>query len=348
MSSGAKRHHQVPQFYLQRFAVGGKVLVRWRDGKQYTTSPFNVAVESGYYDIPDGAGGVSKEIEDGLADVETHASAVLRNMDATGVPPGGRDPDSATLAMFVGLMAARTTDHRERVMFPQRVIEWANGRALTREVVEEYLQTVHLGFKPEADEVEGAHTVVQLSNVQAPETLTQEFAVEMMLRSAWEISRRLLGLHWSLEHDPRGEFVTSDTPVVLWRKPSAKDEYMGFGVETATEVRIPLDPGKQLVMSRRPRKSSIDVQMHRVRAANKAMSGAAHKFIVGSPDSAQVAAQRLRAVRPVIRFSVGKGYETGPDGVGRPMRGAILHMWTPRDAEVGRLRRGPVIKPGDE
>jgi len=315
-------------------------MVRWRDGKEYETSPLNVAVESGYYDIPDGLGGISKEVEAGLANIEAMAEAVLRKIDTNGRPPGERDPDSATLALFIGLQVARTTQHRERVLFPQRVLEWAGGREITPELVADYLEMEYLGFRPEAAEVDGAFTLVHVAQGQAPETLTQEWAVEMMFRSALEISRRLLGLHWSIEVDRRREFITSDTPVVLWRKPSPRDEFMGFGIETASEVRLPLDPGKQIVMSRRPRRPTLRVGLHRVRNANEDMAGACHRFIVGSPEnSAQMDAQRLERWRPVLRFNVAPGMEKGADGQLRPMKGDIFHMWTPRRAGVGRPRR---------
>ena len=57
MAEAPKRHHQVPNFYLQRFTVGNLVRVRWRDGKAVETSSINIAVESGFYDVPDDAGG---------------------------------------------------------------------------------------------------------------------------------------------------------------------------------------------------------------------------------------------------------------------------------------------------
>src|SRR5437899_7033002 len=80
-TSDPKRHHQVPKFYLERFASDGRLAVRWCDGKAFETSPLNVAVESGFYDIPDGAGGTSKEVETGLANIEGMADAALRIMD---------------------------------------------------------------------------------------------------------------------------------------------------------------------------------------------------------------------------------------------------------------------------
>lgn len=340
MPDGPKLHHHVPQFYLERFTSGGEVSVRRRDGGVFTTGPRVVAAETGFYDIPDGLGGVSKEVENGLADIEGMTASVLRGIDATGQPPGEPDPDSATLALFIGLQVARTTQHRERVLFPQRVLEWAAGRKVTPELVAEYLETLYLGFKPSAGEVDGAYTLVRVAEREEPETLTREFAVQMMLTSALDISKRLLGLHWSIETDKRGELITSDTPVVLWRKPSREDEYMGFGIENATEARFPLDPGKQLVMSRRPRLPSLDVAVHRVRHCNADMTGACHRFIVGSPANArQIDAQRLDRRRPVLRFNVAPGMVKDADGEVRPMRGDVMHMWTPRSSRVGRPSR---------
>jgi hypothetical protein len=339
MASVPKVHHHVPRFYLERFASDGKVRVRRRDGGDFSAGPKVVAAETGFYTIPDGMGGESTEIETGLADVEGRTAAVFRKIDATGKVPGERDLDSGTLAMFIGLQIARTTQHRERVLFPQRVIDWANGRDVTRELVAEYLETRHLGFAPDPREVDAAHTIVRVAQRDAPDTLNQEFAVQMMLTSAFEISKRLLSLHWSIEVDRRREFITADTPVVLWRKPARLDHYRGLGIETATEARFPLDPGKQMVFSRRKREPTLEVAVHRVRAANKDMADACHRFIVGSPNnSAQMDAQRLLVWRPVLRFNVAPGTEVGPDGVQRPM-GDVLQMWTPRGASAGLPRR---------
>ena len=67
MPDRAKRHHQVPRAYLNRLGSDGKVRVRWRDGKAYEISTLNVAVESGFYDVPDPEGGDSSRVEAELA-----------------------------------------------------------------------------------------------------------------------------------------------------------------------------------------------------------------------------------------------------------------------------------------
>jgi hypothetical protein len=336
MASRPKRHHQVPRFYLERFGSGGMVLVRRRDGGRFRTSPLNVAVESGFYNLPDGAGGVSHEVESGLADIETQTEAVLRDVDRDCRPPGADDPDRAVLALFMALQMVRTTDHRERVLFPQRVVEWAAGREVTRALVAEYLETEHLGFVPTAGEVEGAWSVVKVS-MDDPSVLTDEFAIQMMLRAVPELGSRLLRLNWTVEVDRHREFITSDSPVVLWRKPTPRDNFEGLGIDNADELRFPLDPGKQLVLSRRKREPVIEVAVHRVRRSNAEMAGACHRFIVGNPaNPIPVDAQRLDTWRPVIRFATGPLLEEGPGGGLRHKGGDVIHMWRPRRAGVGR------------
>jgi hypothetical protein len=237
---------------------------------------------------------------------------------------------------------ARTTTHRERVLFPRRVVDWANGREVTSDLVAESLEAQYLSFRPGPPEVDGAFTLVDVALREECHTLSDEFAVEMMLRAAWELSRRLLGLTWSIEFDRRGELIISDTPVVVWCQPSPRDNFEGFGIENADEVRFPLDPGKQFVLSRRAREATLDVAVHRIRRSNADMAGACHRFIVGSPeDRAQMDAQRLDPWRPLLRFNVGPGFEEAADGTRRRMAGDIVHMWTPRRAGCGpeRIRR---------
>lgn len=44
--------------------MGGNVEVVRRDGKTFQADPINVAVESGFYDLPDGEGGTTQVMED--------------------------------------------------------------------------------------------------------------------------------------------------------------------------------------------------------------------------------------------------------------------------------------------
>ena len=257
----------------------------------------------GFYDLPDGAGGKSEVVEVMLAEVEAAASAALAAVDRTGSPPRDGSDGRAALALYIAFQMTRTTEHRERILFPRRVIDWAQARNVTRALVAEYLETQHLGFAPRDPEVDGAFTYVTMA-MQDPHFATPEFAVEMMLATVSEMVPRLLGLNWAVEVDVRREFVSSDTPVVVWRKSTIRDQFEGLGIDKADEVRSPLDPEKQLscrVDSARPR---IEV------AATVSGSSSTSLGVTGSvfadPDNRrQLDAQRLEERRPVIRFNVG-------------------------------------------
>jgi len=79
--------------------------------------------------------------------------------------------------------------------------------------------------------VDAAFTMVEVALRTAPETLTEEWANELMFNAALEISTRILGFAWSLERDVQRQFITSDAPVLLWRQPSREDHFRGIGIE---------------------------------------------------------------------------------------------------------------------
>jgi hypothetical protein len=334
MAPRPKRHHQVPRAYLERFAVDGKVRVLRRDGKTFDTNPINVAAESGFYDVTDDLGEKSSVVESLLESVETAAHVALGEIDRSRRPPDEGSQDREALARFVAFQMTRTSQHREQVMFPVRVMEWAGDRSLTRELLAEYLEHEHLGFAPDDREVEGAFVFVS-QHLTDPTVLTDEFAIVMMMEATVAMMPRVLALNWTVEIDPRRELITSDVPVIPWRKPTFRDHHEGLGIDKAEELRFPLDPGKQLVMSRRQRPPAIEAHVHRVRRSNADLAAACHRFIVGSPNNSEVAAQRLDARRPALRFWTGPLYMPGADGAMERQDGEVIQVWVPRGSGYG-------------
>ncbi len=160
--------------------------------------------------------------------------------------------------------------------------------------------------------------------------LTPEFAIRTMLSSISELAPRLAQLDWCIEHDRKERFITSDTPLVLWRPPTARDKIEGFGIETAEEIRFPLDPAKQLVLTRRSRARSARVSPARSAAANQDVALACHNFVVAHPtQSVLVEALELPAHRPTLRFASGPLLRKLPDGR-TTEDGEVLHIWVPR------------------
>jgi hypothetical protein len=335
MASRRKRQHFLPRSYLERFAMGGNVLVRRRDRTVFLADTVNVAVEAGMYDVPTPSG-VSSHVEDLLAIVDSAAAAAMQAVDGTERPPVRGSQEREALGAFMALLMTRTPEARERSDFPARVAKYLAGRPLTRELIAEYLETVHLRFKPSDVEVEGAFTMVDVAR-QDPWLMTKASSIDLMLGSVAQLYSVIDAMEWSVETDRKGRLITSDAPVVMWRTPTERDAYEGVGLNNAEEVRFPLDPSKLLVLSHRPRPITSRMSGERVRAVNAETAAACYSFIVARPDR-QHAAEKLRmaAHRPAMRFNVGPGYQEGPDGKLAKMQGDILHFWIPRRDNVDR------------
>jgi len=167
--------------------------------------------------------------------------AALSRIDEGSEPPGADTSDREALARYLGLQATRTPEHRERTFFARRVSEYAGDREVTPELIAEYLETEHLGFRPSENEVAAAFDFVEV-NLSTPETLTREFAIRMTLESIERIAPVLRDLWWTIEFDRKARLITSDAPLIVWRRPSSRDEFEGVGIANAEELRFPLDP----------------------------------------------------------------------------------------------------------
>lgn len=325
----AKRHHFVPEFYLLRFADTPQVFVRRRDQTVFEANCLNVAVESGFYDYEMSDGEQSKEVEERLGVYETSTAEVLRCIDETLSAPATGSHERAALCAYLALQMTRTPEHRERMLFPELLREYLADRELTRELVSTYLETVHLGFKPDAREVEGAFTFAAVA-LQSGAPITAEVSMDAMFESIEQVAPRLDAFSWCVEYDRKGRLITSDTPLVLWRVPTDRDAFEGFGIEGCDEIRFPISPTAQLVLTKRPRPAGVRITPERTAACNADMALACHKFVVSNPrERARVDRLDLPRKRPVLRFNVGPLIRESSDGT-EAIDGEVLHLWIPR------------------
>ncbi len=336
----AQRQHQVPRGYLNRFGDDGAVLVRWRDGKVYRTGTRAVAVECGFYDLPDGHGGTWSGVEALLADADGAAVTAMRSIDASGLPPATGSEERGAMSEFIALQMTRTTAKREQAMFPERYASWAGDRPLTQELVAEYLEREHLGFTPTDGEARGAWILLTKALEDGP--AETRFAIELMMQMVFALVPRLDAMHWTLEEDRKGRLITSDTPAVLWRTPSKRDEVEGIGIDNTDEIRFPLDPHKQLVLSKRLRTATARITPERVRSCNADMANACHRFLVAHPAQlTQIESLRLTARHAVIRFNTGPMFvpNEGGGGYRRKAGSEVLQVWHPRGSHVATQPR---------
>ena len=325
-----KRHHFVPRAYQARFAFADQVRVRRRKSPvPYVTNPINVAVQGSFYTTTSPDGSTSTFVEERLADLDSAGVQVMREIDRTGRPPEVGSEDREVMCLYLAAQMTRTPRKRTAVLFPQAVKAYADGRPLGRALVAEYLEREHLGFAPQAAEVEGAwsylHATIAMHGVP-----TQNDAISATLEPVTQYIPHFRARHWRLEISRKPYFLTSDAPLVLWKPPSLEDNYRGFGLLDALEVRFPLDPCQQLVLTPGTGTSVEEVKLSRVSECNADLADACEQVIIGHPrrhvwqDKVE-----LRDRGPVLRFNQAPGIHAAPDGSSEPM-GDIIHLWTTR------------------
>ncbi|WP_395298003.1 DUF4238 domain-containing protein [Kitasatospora hibisci] len=327
--SPPKRHHFVPQSYLARFGLDDQVRVRRRGSADpYTTNVINVAVRGGFYTTVSSDGTTSTSVEEKLSHLDDAGVQVMREIDRTGRLPTPGSDDREVLCLYLAVQMNRTPEKRTVVLFPEAVKAYAGDRPLDRTLVAEYLERDHLGFAPQPTEVEGALSWLQ--GVSAYGVPSQNDAISATLGTVAELVPHFRGRHWQLEISHNADFLTSDSPLVLWKPNSKEDAYKGFGLMDAHQIRFPLDPRKQLVLTRGTGTSVADVSPRRVERCNADLADTCEQVIVGHPhrpiwqDKVD-----LRERGPRLRFNQAPGFQVGPNGRREPM-GDIIHHWTSR------------------
>jgi hypothetical protein len=327
--SAPKLHHYVPQVYLARFGQDELVLVKRRDpAKVHEANVKNVAAETGFYTIVTDAGAKSTIVEESLSDLDGLGAEAMRWIDEHEQPPPAGSREREILCEYLAVQFNRTPRTRGAVLFPRRVAEYADGREITEELVADYLEQRHLGHKPSAREARAAWTFVHGARAETGGDPTHTDAVKVTLSAVEACMRPLRARHWRLETCRKPNFLTSDAPLVLWRRPSARDRYLGVGLEDADEIRFPLDGHKQLVLVPGQGSSVNDVCLGRMWECNRDLAAACERVVVGHPTrTAWTNKIALRKRGPVLRFNMAPGVRENPDGSEEPM-GDVLHLST--------------------
>ncbi|MGW6695030.1 DUF4238 domain-containing protein [Rhodococcus sp. NPDC054953] len=120
-SEQGKKHHHIPQMYLKRWAVDGKVQPTQVDSRQAyrPQPPKEVAYQNNFYSLPpvDGAMDLPlKWIETHLGRIESEST---RHLDALTAWAAGVVSDVALkrdLSVFLGLQVTRTVGNRQRAL----------------------------------------------------------------------------------------------------------------------------------------------------------------------------------------------------------------------------------------
>lgn len=120
-AESGKKHHHIPQMYLRRWAVDGKVQPTQVDSRQAhrPQPPKEVAYQNNFYTLP----AVDGTMDLPLKWIETHLGRIesecARHLDALTAWGAGVVSDTALkrdLAVFLGLQVTRTVSNRQRAL----------------------------------------------------------------------------------------------------------------------------------------------------------------------------------------------------------------------------------------
>jgi Protein of unknown function (DUF4238) len=207
-----KRHHYLPEFFLNGFCRNGKLWLfdRPRDGFREQT-PENTGVKRLYYAFEDQAGTRHSEIETFLSRVEGDAKHCVDRLRAGHVLS---QEERAKFAMFLALMHTRVPEFHEFVQEVNEKTTKATMRLLARQPGR--LETL----VQQANEMGGDPSVTAdqmrefFERDEYRVRIDRSASLRLMMELAFGLANALNAANWGIFEAADGtSFVTSDNPV---------------------------------------------------------------------------------------------------------------------------------------
>ena len=296
----------VPRFLLTGFAdAGGQLMAERRDRTRRRLLPVDAAVaEVGDYVLPAedvGAPALARL----LSEAEARAEDTIRRMTAGVFPPRETDRASVALVLAVQLLLGRyhrAAAVRTAALVGQLIVSTieetaaaqGESREETAEVASDDPEDVDEGDDAEdaddledTEEAEDEATDAEPGSVEAPRAiLSGASPTQHSLAMVPQLARQLAARTWQLVRFPSRALLTSDTPAVLWTPSESAKPYQ-FGLGSAHEVRVPLDPRHALIVARHAQAGEIvrDLSERHARALNRTVAEAAAEWMYYHPES---------------------------------------------------------------
>jgi hypothetical protein len=253
MAKPSKRHHYLPQFYLQNFTGQDGLLCLFdRETKTFRKQqPVNTALEKDFYTVTDSQGLKSDRIEQMLSGLESVARGVIARLDAqrTGWE---NEQERVSFAIFAAFFYCRTpafdkeqtalverlyrvwmkANHPTEAATAQRFAEFAkeSGEEVDKGTVKEFFKTVQ----------------EDRYDVEVP----RQYVIKLMADAALRFAEVLLTLNWTFVVAPPDlAFITSDAPFTIAPPRGLENDSRAYGVLTpGAASTIPLSPRTCLVV----------------------------------------------------------------------------------------------------
>lgn len=212
MGPNPKRHHFLPEFYLNGFSRDGYVWLYDRERSQFRRqSVHDTAVIRYYYAFENEKGERDFSVESFLSGVEGKAKSIIVQLQARGaIKPHER----LDLAHFIALLMVRTPK------FHSEVNEMADaaGKHLMKHMistVEDAGKLVHqYGNKAGQVEITAESMFKFIHNEEFSVEMTRDFVIGRMLDLAQRVCIEVAMMDWIVVHcEEPSAFITTDEPI---------------------------------------------------------------------------------------------------------------------------------------
>lgn len=292
---GPKRHHYVPQFYLNYFAKRppkGKKPAFWvydkEGGLPRMQSPLNTAVVCHFYTLNTPEGERDPIVEKMFAQLESVTKPILERWQTPQARPE-RD-EIPIVADFVAKMHCRVP--RAAAFVEEMAITLAVSELHKLAESPERFKAVWTKFcnergAPESVTFEEMQEALVDVEKKVKISLNSQVAMAFSMLSADTIFRELLAMNWCLCRAPRdASFITSDSPVNVF-VPRGDKAMFGAGFRLkAVEIALPISPDVCLYLNRRTSQARRSVGERFVREINRRIVCMADRYII-SPYNTQ-------------------------------------------------------------
>ncbi|TQF14238.1 DUF4238 domain-containing protein [Myxococcus llanfairpwllgwyngyllgogerychwyrndrobwllllantysiliogogogochensis] len=303
--SEPRRHHLVPQMHLKRFADHKRriIMVSRDQKKRVSTDIKKACVQTDYYAVETNNGRM-QDVEGLLSVIESNAAAAIENILSGKFPPSPTDREA--IALFIGFQCVRGD---ETLQGYGQVVDVLTKKIISNATREEIIETFHRreGREPTEEEIAARKLIFKNVN-NFTITPHQNRRINVMLKLAPELADIMLKRRWFLSDHGDPCLLTSDTPVVMWSKPTPPTFFSGRGWATADEVQMPLSPRFSLCLSW---ENELKEQVFRLGSKigpelgaklNELVAYKARRWIFHHPDTDPLKGVELLPSEPVFYF----------------------------------------------
>jgi hypothetical protein len=299
----SKRHHYVPQFYLNYFcSEGASTLSVYEKGhaRPRLQTPRNTAVEAGLYSFTiDGR--KDDFVERNLSEIESVTKPILDRWQERDVLP--KPEEIVVVAQFLALLHVRVPRMIAAIEEAMEITAVEGTKLYTElrpDAVREFLKS-----RPRVQGVNEPTFEELVNSIRDLEknfkvVVNREASMAESLKLALPLAKEIFEMDWWLCDAPQGKFfLTGDTPLCVLAPTSKNKVVLGAGIGLPNaEGSFPISPRVCLLLHRHGGgERRVSVTMNFVHMMNTRMIATAERFVFSSKESSRIG-RLIGASRP--------------------------------------------------